>query len=180
MRPVIAWDVDDVLNWTERRGHNPPYCTRGRCTAHAGWVSRKVSPWTGRGARVTLDRANGRRMTAQASAGGELMWFTSWAEDANRCIGPLLGLPDLPVIPFPPWPGDPDDHPGFGEWKGACLARWAAKAGRPVLVYDNDPAIGPALAAAGLAQPWHVVQVNPRTAVTLSDLEEGDAWLASL
>src|SRR5689334_11279557 len=30
----------------------------------------------------------------------QLVWATGWEHDANRLIGPILGLPELPVIEF--------------------------------------------------------------------------------
>jgi hypothetical protein len=38
-----------------------------------------------------------------------IVWATAWGADANRLLAPLLRLPDLPVIRFPPVPFRPRD-----------------------------------------------------------------------
>lgn len=57
-----------------------------------------------------------------------LIWATTWGEEANRHIGPLLGLPNLPVVD---WPGgygaikDRERRRGHrGSWKTHTLLRW--------------------------------------------------------
>ena len=175
------WDVDDVLNWCERRGHKPPYCG---CARHAGWVKRRISTRSGMVITVHVDPANGPKIRHQAEASDAgLAWFTSWQDEANRDISPLLHLPELEVIPFPPWPGSQQGHPGHGTWKGWCLTRWAARDGRPFLLYDDDaPAIAEVVASVPPypVQPYKLVHVDPATALTDEHLAEGAAWLASL
>jgi hypothetical protein len=170
-------DVDDTLNWRFRHGHNPPYCSRGSCTLHLGWIKRRVDD--GQNTRVHLDPANGPRLAALAAATeADLAWFTSWEDDANRFIAPLLGLPDLEVIPFPPWPGDRAAHPGEAAWKGWNLTTWAAADLRPFVLLDNlADGIGEVLHA---AQPHHLVQVDPATALTGRHIASAAAWLATL
>jgi hypothetical protein len=177
MRPVIMLDVDDVLNWLERHGHKPPYCG---CTVHRTWVRRRITASNGREYVVHLDPANGPRLRRLATTGAaDLAWCTSWGDEANWLIGPLLGLPHLPVIPLGPEPAKESLVP-FGKWKAGKAARWAAADGRPALVLDNEPEFPDAFKAAGLTQPWKVITVDPATALTPDHLAEGAAWLAGL
>jgi hypothetical protein len=41
------------------------------------------------------------------------MWATTWTDDANVLVGPILRLPELPVMT---WPDPPDD--GIDTWVG--------------------------------------------------------------
>ena len=45
---------------------------------------------------VRVDPALGSRLLA---LGCHLIWATTWMEEANECIAPLLGLPALPLLP---------------------------------------------------------------------------------
>ncbi|MBT2209083.1 HAD domain-containing protein [Actinomadura sp. NEAU-AAG7] len=88
-RPVLYLDIDGVLNPDAPRGHHEEH-TVGRLTvrivpAHGGWL---------------------RELAARF----DLVWATTWEEHANEHIGPLLGLPELPHVPFSAYaarPGDP-------------------------------------------------------------------------
>ncbi|WP_433663149.1 HAD domain-containing protein [Nocardia sp. CA-128927] len=68
----------------------------------------------------------------------ELVWATTWEEDANTEIAPRIGLPRLPVVVWP----DPSDEQlredqWFGlHWKTRTLVGWAA--GRPFVWVDDE------------------------------------------
>lgn len=79
-----------------------------------------------------LDRAHGPRLLA---LGCDLVWATAWMHDANEVIGPLLGLPQLPVADLP----DEPDYLQFGRalhWKTRTLVETAA--GRPFAWLDDE------------------------------------------
>ncbi|MCX4738279.1 HAD domain-containing protein [Streptomyces antibioticus] len=86
-----------------------------------------------------LDPALGPRLRA---LGAELVWATTWLDDANDLLSPWLGLPALPVVRWPD--GDDDegdegaDEPhGVGlHWKTRPLVEWAA--GRPFVWVDDE------------------------------------------
>ncbi|MFI9403734.1 HAD domain-containing protein [Nocardia sp. NPDC052316] len=68
----------------------------------------------------------------------DLVWATTWNEAANTEIAPRLGLPHLPVVP---WPDPSADHQHedqwFGlHWKTRTLVTWAA--GRPFAWIDDE------------------------------------------
>ncbi|MET8853026.1 HAD domain-containing protein [Amycolatopsis sp. NPDC004625] len=62
--------------------------------------------------------------------GCDLVWATTWFEDANECVAPLLGLPELPVLDVP----EGDDR-GL-HWKTRPIVEWAA--GRPFAWVDDE------------------------------------------
>jgi hypothetical protein len=85
----------------------------------------------------------------------ELVWATGWEDDANRVLAPVLSLPSLPVIRFPPAPFAPaakmppiaaftgdrpvawldDAHPPEAH-------HWARTRRAPTLLITVDPAQG--------------------------------------
>lgn len=56
----------------------------------------------------------------------QLVWATTWMDDANALVGPTLGLPELPVVP---WPDPLDD--GVDTWFGL---HWKT---RPLIDHAN-------------------------------------------
>jgi hypothetical protein len=82
--PLILLDVDGVLNPIVRPGLE--------------WQRHKAAAGSG-SFNVWLNPAHGPALLALAEqTGAELVWATTWEYDANRSIGPLIGLPELPVI----------------------------------------------------------------------------------
>ncbi|HET6711822.1 HAD domain-containing protein [Amycolatopsis sp.] len=74
-----------------------------------------------------VDPSLGPRLRA---LGCDLVWATTWLEDANECVAPLLDLPPLPVLDFP----EGDDR-GL-HWKTRSVVEWAA--GRPFAWIDDE------------------------------------------
>jgi hypothetical protein len=89
VKPLLYLDVDGVLN--------PDHPAEGFTThrildfevhlsaRHGDWLRELAEPY-------------------------ELCWATTWEQDANIHLAPLLGLPELPVVRFAgfkPGPGDP-------------------------------------------------------------------------
>lgn len=71
-----------------------------------------------------LDPQVGRRLAALPC---ELVWATTWEEEANTEIAPRIGLPRLPVVT---WPESSDEHERenqwFGiHWKTRTVVAWA-------------------------------------------------------
>jgi Swiss Army Knife RNA repair-like protein len=87
----------------------------------------------------------------------ELVWATAWVQDANRTLGPELGLPPLPVIDFTGW-----SALRIPTWKLPAVKRfvadrsvawvdddlghdaheWARRRTKPTLLLDIDPGSG--------------------------------------
>ncbi|MFH8382047.1 hypothetical protein ACH4E7_14020 [Kitasatospora sp. NPDC018058] len=94
----------------------------------AGWADGVVKPL-----RVWLNPAHGAELLALPY---ELVWATTWMDEANTFIGPRVGLPELPYIPWTEvFRQDPDGL----HWKTRELVAWAA--GRPFVWLDDE--LGP-------------------------------------
>lgn len=110
-RPYVFLDVDGVLIPLRARpaGREPSH------RAAAGLIESSGNPLLER-----VDPDDGRRLMALDC---QLVWATTWLAEANEVLSPLLGLPELPVVPWP----DPDDEPPRGvHWKTEFLTGWAA------------------------------------------------------
>ncbi|WP_405063815.1 hypothetical protein OG474_19805 [Kribbella sp. NBC_01505] len=77
-----------------------------------------------------VDPAHGPRLVG---LGCDLVWATTWMNDANDCIAPRLGLPALPVVD---WPDPTGDEPLGIHWKTPTLVAHAAA--RPFLWLDDE------------------------------------------
>ncbi len=125
MRPLLLLDVDGPLNpyaapWFRERRPPPGYEMRYLTlrTGHSYWVA--LNPW------------HGERLRGLA-ARYDLAWASTWQQEANRLIAPVLGLPgDLPVVPLavPRLP-----LPVWG-WKTDQVAAWAGS--RPFVWLDDE------------------------------------------
>jgi len=62
-----------------------------------------------------------------------LVWCSTWQAEGNKFIGPVLGLPELDYVPFPPSPSRPS---GLLYWKTSYVVEWAA--GRPFVWVDDE------------------------------------------
>jgi hypothetical protein len=124
------------------RGHIP-----------AGFAAHQVA-----GLRLLLSREHGTWLTRLASE-FELVWATSWENDADELIAELVGLPrGLPVIAFDTWKaGDegwltklPDVVKFVGDrplaWVDDVLDpevyAWAESRPAPTLLVQPDPDVG--------------------------------------
>ncbi|MEU3555847.1 HAD domain-containing protein [Streptomyces fragilis] len=125
-----------------------------------------------------LDAGLGPRLL---SLGCDLVWATTWQDEANEVVAPRLGLPALPVVR---WPEDPDGTgpPGTPRglhWKTPALAAWAGD--RPFLWVDDE--IGPVdrLWVEGVhPAPALLHRVDPRRGLTGGDLAVLAAFVGGL
>ncbi|MFK0258153.1 HAD domain-containing protein [Streptomyces sp. NPDC090445] len=122
-----------------------------------------------------LDPALGPRLLALPC---ELVWATTWGDDANAWVGPRIGLPELPVVAWPD-PSD-EDGPGAGRgrphWKVRALLDHAA--GRPFAWVDDE--IGGADRAwVDAHHPGRALlhRVDARFGLTDADFAVLGAWL---
>ena len=93
-RPLLFLDVDGTLL--------PFGLPPGQYPVFAGPVGEGVSPLLAR-----LDPGHGARLLALPC---DLVWATAWEHEANEVVAPRLGLPELPVVEFPP--AEEGDLPG--------------------------------------------------------------------
>src|SRR5437762_12531290 len=85
---------------------------------------RELSDDASTGHLARLDPQVGHRLAALPC---ELVWATTWEEEANTEIAPRIGLPRLPVVT---WPESSDEHERenqwFGlHWKTRTVVAWA-------------------------------------------------------
>jgi len=65
-----------------------------------------------------------------------LIWATTWMDEANECICPLLGLPALPIVIWPDLPKDDHDARIGLHWKTRRIVEQAA--GLPFVWVDDE------------------------------------------
>lgn len=142
MKPILFLDVDGPLNPYAAKPHRRP----------EGYTTHRLNPltedgvtrWTAhhkRPLRVWLNPSHG---PALLGLGFDLVWATTWESEANRLIGPHIGIPDLPYVAFDRIPAPSPDRtvldtspgPDSTYFKTAQLVRWAD--GRPFVWVDDE------------------------------------------
>ncbi|MER5466330.1 HAD domain-containing protein [Streptomyces sp. NPDC002668] len=88
----------------------------------------------GAGANPLVSRINPAHGPRLLALPCELVWATTWMSDANECISPWIGLPELPVVGWPE-PSNDDERGGL-HWKTRTLLDWAA--GRSFAWVDDE------------------------------------------
>jgi HAD domain in Swiss Army Knife RNA repair proteins len=106
----------------------------------------------------------------------ELVWATTWMDDANEHLAPLLGLPRLPVAT---WPDDPeteaeDVRRGL-HWKTRGLVALAGD--RPFAWVDDELTVEDRAWVAEHHPRTLLHRVDPRHGLTDAEYLELDAWL---
>lgn len=150
-RPLLLLDVDGVLN---------PYAA---AACPPGYAEHELFPGE---EAVRVCAAHGRWLAELATA-FELVWATAWGEEANRLLAPLLRIPELPVIGFPPVPFRPRDKvPAIAGYAGprplawiddeftAEARAWAGGRSAPTLLVGADPAEGLTRSAVDRCLRW--------------------------
>lgn len=152
MKPLLLLDVDGPLNPFAAKATRRPDGYETHRPTPAGW-SKPIRVW--------LNPEHGP-MLLRITNVVDLTWATTWTDQANVAIGPMIGLPRLPVIQVkqPSW-GDRGKHiwklDAVKEYVGnrsfawfdddftKADLEWAAKRtadGFPTLFVPIDPAIG--------------------------------------
>lgn len=123
-KPVLLMEVDGSLNPFEATWFDdaaPPFSYRFYELSLRDGVRK-----------VALSAYHGRELRALSRV-YELVWATTWRNDANRLISPILGLPtDVPVIPL---------HRPWGwqhrrSWKLEQIVSWVR--GRSFVWFDDE------------------------------------------
>jgi hypothetical protein len=138
-RPLLLLDVDGVLN---------PY---GTPQPPAGYTEHDLFPGE---EPVRVNPVHGAWI-AEAGAVLDIAWATSWNNEANQLLAPLLHIAALPVVTMPAPPFHPSDKiPLIAAYAGQRPAAWiddlhtpqarswAATRTSPTLLITADPAIG--------------------------------------
>lgn len=153
-RPLLFLDVDGPLN---------PYAAQPERRPEGYTTIRVTVPDRPRPLRVWLNPAHG---SALLGLGYDLCWATTWMAAANRWIGPVVGLPELPYVDF----GDRlfGERPDGVHWKTETIVAYAE--GRPFAwVDDEQGAPDGVFVTARHPGPALLHHVNPRLG-----LREGD------
>ncbi|MFJ3196944.1 hypothetical protein ACIPJQ_30465 [Streptomyces griseoviridis] len=124
--------------------------------------------------RARIDPAIGRRLAALPCV---LVWATTWMADANVCVAPQLGLPELPVVSWPE-PSDEDGRDGL-HWKTRTLTALAA--GRPFVWVDDEITDRDRAWVADHHRGRALLhRVDPRRGLTDPDLAAVETWLREI
>ncbi|TCR21336.1 HAD domain-containing protein [Streptomyces sp. BK205] len=119
-----------------------------------------------------VDPALGARL---ASLGCQLVWATTWMDDANTCLAPWLGLPPLPVVD---WPDADDEGRTTGlHWKTRPLVSWAA--GRDFVWVDDEVTDADRAWVAGQHHPGRALvhRVEAQRGLTDKDFAVLEEWI---
>ncbi|GAB2672404.1 hypothetical protein GCM10009743_55870 [Kribbella swartbergensis] len=119
-RPFLLLDIDGPLNPYRAKVIPPGYQRHEIVEGDKTWI-------------VLLNQQHGVRLNLLAET-FDLVWATSWEHGANRLLAPLLGLPELPVISWPP--RESVARVRRGSWKTPYVAEWVGD--RPFVWVDDE------------------------------------------
>lgn len=120
-----------------------------------------------------IDPALGPRLLA---LGCELVWATTWLDDANVCLAPWLGLPPLPLVGWPDEEDEAEESHGGLHFKTRRLV--ARAAGRPFVWLDDEiREADRAWVGAHHPAPALLHRVDPRDGLTDADFTVVREWL---
>jgi hypothetical protein len=128
-RPLLFLDVDGPLN---------PFATRSPLRLR-GYQRYRMRPesWAAQfpDAQPLVVKLNAGHGPQLLRLPVELVWATTWEQDANEWIGPRIGLPELAVVQWPA-PELREDEDDGRYWKTQPIAHYAA--GRPFAWLDDQ------------------------------------------
>lgn len=135
-RPLLFLDVDGPLNPYAAKPTRRPAGYATHWMRPSSWADSQPSRLFqlarhARSLRVWLNPAHGPKLLELQF---DLVWATTWEHDANIWIGPVIGLPELPVVTFEPYLPADDDPDGL-YWKTRTVVDYAA--GRPFAWVDD-------------------------------------------
>lgn len=179
-RPLLFLDVDGPLNpFAAKPTRRPDGYETHRMTPQR-WMEAERERLCAEGRpfkrakplRVWLNPAHG---PALLDLPVELVWATTWEQEANEWIGPVLGLPVLPVVYWPEESARPKREPGGLFWKTGTLADYAA--GRPFAWVDDQITMADRRwCAARHPAPTLLQPIHPARGLTAGDFAALGLW----
>lgn len=180
-RPLLLVDVDGPLNPYAAKPNQRPGGYETHRLMPPSWEAaerRRLSQWGQphkhpKPLRVWLNPDHG---PALATLPFDLVWATTWEQEANDYIGPVLGLPKLPIITW----STPRATPMGGVfWKTPDIVAWAA--GRPFAWVDDEiTQADQQHVAAHHSGPALLHWVDPRLGLLPADFTILESWATSL
>lgn len=177
-KPILFLDIDGPLNPYEAKATRRPegYLTK---RLHQYWTPEHVhtGEWAEKGMRVWLNPAHGPMLLGLADR-FELTWATAWGQLANKLIGPVIGLPELPTVDFG------DLRCDFGSKhipKLEAVARYAEY--RPCAWFDDEfrsADLDWAAERTKTIAPTLFVSIDPAVGLVQADLDAVTAWAEGL
>ncbi|MEU2877377.1 HAD domain-containing protein [Streptomyces sp. NPDC007070] len=164
-RPLLFLDVDGPLI---------PFGSPPSDHPQTATAPSPPSPGHGNPLLTRLDPGLGARLTA---LGCDLVWATTWTEEANEVVSPRIALPRLPVVEWPASPADEGPH-GL-HWKTRCLVEWAD--GRPFIWVDDEiTAMDRLWVDAAHPGPSLLHRVDPAVGLEDADFRVLTEWLEAV
>ncbi|WP_326687948.1 HAD domain-containing protein [Streptomyces sp. NBC_01795] len=161
-RPILFLDVDGPLI---------PFGSRSSRPRKARTSRSEDSSCSGNPLLERLDPAVGPRLLA---LGCDLVWASTWMDEANEVIAPRIGLPPLPVVR---WPEElADEGPGGLHWKTRHIVEWAGHRSF-IWVDDEISAMDRLWVSAQHEGQSLLYRVDPDEALTDEDFTELARWL---
>ncbi|WP_406126442.1 HAD domain-containing protein [Streptomyces canus] len=133
-RPLLYLDVDGPLNpYAAKPERRPEGYTTHRMKPE-GWLAQHpgLPPSRVRPLRVWLNPSHGQSLLKLTDR-YDMVWATTWRNEANTFIAPVLGLPPLPFVD---WPTTLTPGPNGTFWKTRHLVNHAG--GRPFVWLDDE------------------------------------------
>jgi hypothetical protein len=153
MRPLLFLDIDGVLNPF-------PDCPEGY---------REYDLFPEDDEPVRLADVH-KEWLVELMAAFDIAWASGWGEEANRVLCPHFGLPDLPVVTFPPVPFEPRMKvPGVASMAGDRPAAWV----------DDIPTPEAREWAESRDAPTLLLEVDSALGLSRADVDELLAWAAA-
>jgi hypothetical protein len=110
--------------------------------------------------------------------GCHLIWATTWMEEANECIAPLLCLPALPVMTWPDAPENDQDARIGLRWKIRGIVDRAATL--PFVWIDDEITdVDRTWVATHHCGPALLHAVTASAGLTAEDIDGIAAWLVA-
>lgn len=148
MKPYLFLDIDGVLNRISSHGDTWP-----------DFELHKLAPFNGNTFYLWLSKS---MATELISLPVDIVWLTTWAEEAPRLVAPILGMPEYPVAGF-----GTDMTEGRGSKLG-CVEWWMDTHGERPFIWIDDDAI-PHFAAEDFKEVgWNALLIEPNYTVGIT------------